>query len=242
MTNLIAFGTSAEARKYFKHKSYETFQFVLEYYKLDDKSLEKMDLDELKESKIRIRELFLNQEFLQTHQLHFDRDIHYTVREDDSVVGFKFTIFHQLKKPHDYIMKRITELEQTQSVKSIEKLVEEINDSDLKERFEDQINELKEANKRLEDELSSIGEKKVLFAEEIEFSKHRTEMMEKKYNIFLKFLDKESVASIVGAILLLLMGISLIIMMFYKINPIQIVQSAFLLILGYFFGHSKNNK
>lgn len=242
MAKILNFENTKSAREYFQKQSFHTFQSVLERFNLHSKSLDLMNLEELEDAKSKLRNLFLNKEFLNTHQLSFDKGIHYTISEEDEVTGFRFAIFYYLMTPIDYVNKRIKELEQSKSVKSIEKLVEEIKDSELKVKFEDHINELKESNKRLEQELIDINEKKVIFSEQIEISKHKTEMMEKKYNIFLKFLDKESVASLVGAILLLLMGISLIIMMFYEINPIQIVQSAFLLILGYFFGHSKNNK
>ena len=47
--------------------------------------------------------------------------------------------------------------------------------------------------------------------------------------------------AMVGSVLLLLIGVSLLAMMFLGKEPIKIIESAFLLILGYFFGHSKNN-
>lgn len=242
MTNIIEFNSPEDAQKYFFKKSNETFQITLGESNLDWKSLERMGLDELKAAKLRAEELFLNQDFLKANEIYYKIGEHFNIKGNEQITGIKFAIFYQYKNLHNFITKRIKEIEQSQSVESIEKLVKEIKDTELKGRFETQLNELKDANKRLEAELTTLYEKRGLVSEEIEFSRHKTEMMEKKYNIFLKFLDKESVASIVGAILLLLMGISLIIMMFYEINPIQIVQSAFLLILGYFFGHSKNNK
>jgi len=242
MTDIIEFNSTEDARRYFIEKSNEAFQVVLGTYNLDWESVERMDLDALKAAKLRMEELFLKQDFLKVNEIYYKRGADFNIKGNEQINGIRFSIFYQYKKLHNYITKRIKEIEQSQSVESIEKLVEEIKDTDLKGRFEEQLIELKDTNKRLEAELISLNEKKGLVSEEIEYSKHKTEMMEKKYNIFLKFLDKESVASLVGAILLLLMGISLIIMMFYEINPIQIVQSAFLLILGYFFGHSKNNK
>ena len=50
--------------------------------------------------------------------------------------------------------------------------------------------------------------------------------------------ERESVASIVGAFLLLALGISLIVAMFIGTSPTEVVTSAFLLILGYFFGQT----
>jgi hypothetical protein len=50
------------------------------------------------------------------------------------------------------------------------------------------------------------------------------------------WLERESVASIVGALLLLSFGVTVIVSMFTHTRASQIVTSAFLLILGYFFG------
>lgn len=54
--------------------------------------------------------------------------------------------------------------------------------------------------------------------------------------------ERESVASIVGALLLISLGAAVIISMFTHTAASQIVTSSFLLILGYFFGQAGSNK
>jgi hypothetical protein len=54
--------------------------------------------------------------------------------------------------------------------------------------------------------------------------------------------ERESVASIVGAFLLLALGITLIVAMFIGVAPTEVVTSAFLLILGYFFGQAVDRR
>jgi hypothetical protein len=61
---------------------------------------------------------------------------------------------------------------------------------------------------------------------------------ESKAAIVLAFLERESVASVVGAILLLGLGITLIVGMFTHVAAPDVITNAFLLILGYFFGQS----
>jgi hypothetical protein len=63
-------------------------------------------------------------------------------------------------------------------------------------------------------------------------------LSERKSAMHRKWLERESVASIIGALLLLSLGIALIIAMFTHTIASQIVTSSFLLILGYFFGQS----
>ena len=50
-------------------------------------------------------------------------------------------------------------------------------------------------------------------------------------------LARESVATIIGALLLILFVIAYLIAMFPGVETTQIVDSAFLLVRGYFFGH-----
>jgi hypothetical protein len=64
------------------------------------------------------------------------------------------------------------------------------------------------------------------------------ERRESKAAIALSFLQRESVASTVGAILLLGLGITLVVGMFKHVAAPDAITNAFLLILGYFFGQS----
>jgi uncharacterized membrane protein len=64
------------------------------------------------------------------------------------------------------------------------------------------------------------------------------ERRETRAAIILSFLQRESVASVVGAILLLGLGITLVVGMFTHVAAPDVITNAFLLILGYFFGQS----
>lgn len=64
------------------------------------------------------------------------------------------------------------------------------------------------------------------------------EMTERKSAIYRSWFERESVASIMGALLLLSLGIALVIAMFTHTIVPQIITSSFLLILGYFFGQA----
>ncbi len=66
----------------------------------------------------------------------------------------------------------------------------------------------------------------------------RVELQERRSEIYRRFLQRESVASIIGAFLLLALGVALIIGMFTETAPTEVVTNAFLLILGYFFGQA----
>ncbi|WP_212829917.1 hypothetical protein [Catellatospora sp. TT07R-123] len=66
----------------------------------------------------------------------------------------------------------------------------------------------------------------------------KIEIQERRSRIYRSFLHRESVATIVGALLLISLTIALVVAMFTGLEVSQIVSSAFLIILGYFFGQS----
>jgi len=66
----------------------------------------------------------------------------------------------------------------------------------------------------------------------------QVELQERKSAIYRSFLERESVASVVGALLLLGLGAALIVAMFTHTVTTEVVTNSFLLVLGYFFGQA----
>jgi hypothetical protein len=82
--------------------------------------------------------------------------------------------------------------------------------------------------------------------EQIEFDvavqEREVAVQERRSRMRRSWFERESIASIIGALLLLLLGITLIIAMFTGTTAPEIVTSAFLLILGYFFGQATDRR
>jgi hypothetical protein len=68
--------------------------------------------------------------------------------------------------------------------------------------------------------------------------KLEVDLQERRTAIRQSWLARESIASIVGAILLLLLAGTLIVAMFTGTTVVDVIANSFLLILGYFFGQS----
>lgn len=234
------FETHNIARAFYLEKSENYYQQILINHEINEDSLLKMDLDQLKIKDIHIDSLINNKQFISTHILKYINGKDFILNEQiPSYKGFVFDIKYKLYNAKSFIKERINQLEQNDKVESIRGLIDEMPENSLKI---DLLKEIKDLEIKKEELLSIKFQDKQDIIEEIEISKHRADMFEKKTDIFLKFLDRESIASMIGSVLLLLMGICLLVMMFLQREPIKIVESAFLLILGYFFGHSKNSK
>lgn len=236
----IIFNTTEEAYKYFKNSTESKFKRVLLRRGLDVEDIENDNLETLKIKDELSAELLNNTGFLINNIISFKRPEQFEVTNSEFEQSrLQYSLRNYLRNIHERIQERINVLEQSNKVESIKNLVGNLPENDLKDRLKIEIEEL-EAKKR---ELQIIKEEeKERLSDEIELGKHKTDMFVKKTDVFLKFLDRESVASIVGSLLLLIMGICLIVIMFRHEEPLKIIESAFLLILGYFFGHSKNNK
>jgi len=229
-----------EAHKYFKNITDDRFKTIVLRRGLNVREIENDDLDSLKKKKDLILILLRDNSLLIRNVFSIRRPGDFEiVNSEYEQSSLSFSIKNYLKRIYEDIEEKINVLEQNSKVESIKNLVGDLPENDLKQKLKDEISQL-EAKKR-ELELIKEEEKEKL-NDEIELGKHKTDMFVKKTDVFLKFLDRESVASIVGSLLLLTMGICLIIIMFRREEPLKIIESAFLLILGYFFGHSKNNK
>jgi hypothetical protein len=67
-------------------------------------------------------------------------------------------------------------------------------------------------------------------------------LFERKVQVWHSLLERESVATIVGAFILIIFTLCLTIAMFTGFTPSEVITNAFLLILGYFFGQSTAKK
>jgi hypothetical protein len=68
------------------------------------------------------------------------------------------------------------------------------------------------------------------------------EAFERKSQVWQSFLERESIASIVGAVLLVALAVTLVMAMFIGTNPSEVVTNSFLIILGYFFGQTTSRR
>lgn len=229
-----------DAKLYFKYPAWDYYISVLLKKGIDVRTIQEMDLYQLSKVKAELLELQLNRMWVVQQTNKFYSQYKFQIADIESKnFPVPITFRSYLADVNEFINERISHLEQSNKVDSIKKLVNELPETEVKDKLAVEIKELEAKKAELEIKQETDREK---IQEEMEFGRHKAEMFEKRTNIFLKFLDRESVASIVGSLLLLTMGICLLVVMFRHDEPLKIIESAFLLILGYFFGHSKNNK
>jgi hypothetical protein len=142
---------------------------------------------------------------------------------------------------HDLLDKYKKTLEQTQDIASIEKienlqeLVDQLSDEKVKRRLTEELGTLQEGVAKYKQEMRLLSEAEA----EIKLEQQRIDGLERKSKIWLSFLQRESAASIIGGIVLLMLTVALISGMIFG-RESQILSNGFLVILGYFFGQSSS--
>jgi hypothetical protein len=142
-------------------------------------------------------------------------------------------ILPRLRARQSFIMGRIAELNAKQHIR--EAVADKVVDADARDALiksvESAFSEVMERNKILEKQVGTAAEKRQQMILE-------TELKERRAKIYRAWTAREVVASIAGVVLLVGLGIALVVAMFIGTPVAEVVSSAFLLILGYFFGQS----
>jgi hypothetical protein len=137
------------------------------------------------------------------------------------------------------ILERIAALQPEQKLSELrEDIATTIEDSAARDQLIETIDRRFEEQRAMREDLDreqALLQKASAEAREKELWQ-QIKILERKAAVYQSFLERESVASVVGAILLLILGIAVIVAMFVHVSAPDVVSNAFLLILGYFFG------
>lgn len=136
------------------------------------------------------------------------------------------------------LLSKRTETEQNldsrslENIKTIRDLVEKYSPGEKQgalfiaelDKMEEEIEQARSETRKLDQEIARANVKR--------------ESFESRWKLFRQMLERESIASIMGAILMLFITLAIIMGMFTGKAAPDILGNAFLVILGYFFGQS----
>ncbi len=209
---------------------------------LSKEEIERQSLQDLKQSLDRVNEAISKPEFFGTIGLAFDAEVGLLITQNKSKTNIhQVGILPILLERKKLILERIASLKGSKGLLGLKDLISQVEDRKIREQLQEQVESLKEEQEIKEQlektEKESLREKNKTF-DEIEQLTKKTEMLERRSKVWLSFLERESVATVVGATLLVLITFTQIIAMFIQLESTEIINNAFLLILGYFFGQS----
>ena len=133
-------------------------------------------------------------------------------------------------------LERMRELKTNAQVKTLNKIAGNIPESPEKREIEAGLAGLQEQNAELSQRLEEVGRAREDASRRASIAD--MERYERKAKVWLTFLERESVASIIGAVLLLGLTTTVIVSAFTGTITPELLNNAFLIVIGYFFGQS----
>ncbi len=213
------------------------FDIQLKNIGLTEKQIGEQSISELYESLERVNEALINPESFGEVNIGYGATSPY-IAKSGSKYHSKIGIASILIERKKLILDRIKELTTNEKLESLHDLINGIKDNELKNKLSIQLESLQKEAKEYSEESKKIAtkeaEEKLRLEQEI--AKQKLELFKEKSKIWQSYLKKESVATIVGGLILIAFTITLIAAMFFKIESTEIINNGFLVILGYFFG------
>jgi hypothetical protein len=150
---------------------------------------------------------------------------------------FTVGVLPTLLQRKSLILRRLADLRGTQGIRSLRELVaSSVSDAAVRGNLEEELTRLEES-RTIDQEAARVA-----VQSDIEGLRQATllkvEAFERRSHVWRSFLERESIAGIVGAILLLILAVALMGAMYFGVATSEVVSNSFLLILGYFFGQS----
>ena len=215
-------------------------------YSLEE--LQLLDKDALQDKLNSLNDLVSDRDRIEDiGKISFKRGIDFELHseKDKDLVGIGYNFKTNLIDRKKIILDLIKTKSRNEKISSLEDLINNVGDDELRNKIESELEELNTQTTEFEEQAKELSkeEKEIESSKQLlEISKTKLELLEKKSQIWLTILAKESIASIIGAFLLIIIAICLLVSMFLGIETTEIIESAFLLILGYFFGHAVARK
>jgi hypothetical protein len=135
------------------------------------------------------------------------------------------------------ILARIWEVKNQEKINSLREAVERIPGEEDRERVSAELdalqrsaNSLVEQNQQVLSDQHSRDRDLVLLKQDIAERKWR--------NIRSQILARDSIATLIGSLLLIGLGTVIVVAMFMKVEVSELITNSFLIVLGYFFGQS----
>ncbi|URC11031.1 hypothetical protein [Flavobacterium sp. B183] len=245
---MIKGNSEEEVRIALQKKAYDILENYVNNMGYSNEELDILSIEELQTKLKAINSILKDKKKLENignASFEKGRDFDFNNKSTSGIVGYTFYSHRNLLDKKKYILELIKIKSRKEKINSLEDLINNVSDKDLRKKIENELNDFSKQTSKIEEQekLANTEEREYETSKkQLEISKTKLDLLEKKSQIWLAILAKESIASIIGALLLVIISICLLVSMFIGIEPSKIIESTFLLILGYFFGHAVTKK
>ncbi|MFI9649049.1 hypothetical protein ACIHAA_22450 [Streptomyces sp. NPDC052040] len=138
----------------------------------------------------------------------------------------------------ELISSRLWEITNSRQINSLRETIDLIPDSINREKIRAELDALEQSTK------SFANENRENISEQYEWEKNaallKQHISERKWTIRTQLLARESVATLIGSLLLVGLATVITVAMFLKVQVTEILTNSFLIVLGYFFGQNSD--
>ncbi len=215
------------------------FQPVLAELRVSDEHLAGQSLSQLKASLSRIDEALSNYEAYGV----YEASMSFKFLVIDTAAASRQDIRPFLLERKRAVLDCIRAKEAENRVQTLAGLIEEhVESEETRKTMKSKLDELEHASQAYSEHMSEVARRQQDLS--IEEKRHALTMqfMEKKYQIFQRFLERESAATIIGMVLVILITLALFVSLAISRDALQVLSNGFLVILGYFFGTSSTKR
>jgi hypothetical protein len=225
----------------------------LSEHDLDRQSIDNQTSSELRDSLVRIDELIEDPSPISTLWADSGGAVYALDEVPPGAGGGRVTAEPMLRRRHDYILSRLLRATETEKAHLSRERAEPSLDDEARQSIESQVEQLEAEEARLDElrsESAALREEhafeRQLQAKEFQLeaeerradmaSREKLAVADAKSRWWQTRLSRDSIAAIVGGLLLIGFATAVIVAMFSDTEITDVVQNSFLLILGYFFG------
>ena len=143
------------------------------------------------------------------------------------------------------ILDRIRTLSANEKIETIQDLINRVDDDEVKKNLEKEVNDLKIEAQQLREQSKEVEKEQnqERVKTQAELTRLSIEVFERRTKVWFSLLERESAATIIGGFLLFVIIVAQVGAIFWTKSPLpEIMNNAFLIILGYFFGQSTSQK
>jgi hypothetical protein len=230
--------------KPFEEQVQAHFERQLEDLGLAKKQIESQSLDELQQSLETVNAALMNPQSFGTLAFKVSADVGPVLTSSKADVHFERGILQLLLSRKRLILERIRTLSASEKIESIQDLVNQVNDEAVRNKLKQEVASLKNESQSLREQSKDVDQKQTREAirTQTELEQLKMELFERKSKVWFSLLERESAATLLGGFLLLVIAIAHVTAVFSKFSIPEILNNAFLIILGYFFGQSTSDK
>jgi len=222
------------------------FESQLKELDLGKDQIETQSLDELRQSLETVNEALKHPESFGTLAFKLSADVGIPILTSSKAdAHFERGILQILLSRKKLILEKIRTISASEKIESIQDLINKVNDEEVKVKLNQEVADLRDEAQRLREQSKEVEQEQTQEAiktqTELE-ARLKVELFERRSKVWFSLLERESAATILGGILLLIILVAHVTAIFSKFSIPEILNNAFLIILGYFFGQSTTDK